>query len=314
MLHESISKLYTVLTERGILCETHVPLFRYTTFRIGGEAELAVFPKNEEEALTVLRLVREHRVPLFVIGGGSNLLCPDAGFCGVVLFTKGLDGISFRDGEDGSVFVTADAGVTLSALSKALLERSLTGAEFLYGIPGTVGGAVVMNAGAYGGEIAQILHSSRFVDRNFPDAPFERDLEAHDYGYRTSAYLNSPEELVLSATFLLKKGVATMIEGEMKRLLSQRKEKQPLEYPSAGSFFKRPTGTFAGKLIEDCGLKGTRVGGAEVSVKHAGFIVNRGGATESDVRRLAGLVRETVRRETGYLLECEVRTMGGEPI
>ena len=262
----------------------------------------------------MLRYAKELDVPLFVIGGGSNLLCPDAGYNGAVLFTKRINEISFRDAEDGSVFVTAGAGVTLSALSKALLEKGLTGAEFLYGIPGTVGGAVVMNAGAYGGEIAQILSSSRYVNRNSPDASNTRDLAAHRYGYRTSVYLTAPEELVLSTTFLLRKGNAVTIENEMKKLLSQRKEKQPLEYPSAGSFFKRPTGTFAGKLIEDCGLKGTRVGGAEISEKHAGFIVNRGGATEADVRRLAALVRETVLRETGYLLEAEVRTMGGEPI
>lgn len=314
MLHERILKLHNALLECGLSCETHVPLSRYTTFRIGGDAALAVFPRTEEEALCVLRSAGEHSVPLFTIGGGSNLLCPDAGFSGAVLFTRGLNEISFRDAEDGSVFVTAGAGVTLSALSKALLEKGLTGAEFLYGIPGTVGGAVVMNAGAYGGEIAQILHASRYVNRNFPDASDTRDLAAHRYGYRTSVYLTAPEELVLSATFLLKKGNAVEIENEMRRLLSQRKEKQPLEYPSAGSFFKRPTGTFAGKLIEDCGLKGTRVGDAEISPKHAGFIVNRGSATEAEVRRLAALVRETVLRETGYLLESEVRTMGGEPI
>lgn len=314
MLHERILKLHNALLECGLSCETRVPLSRYTTFRIGGDAALAAFPRTEEEALLVLRYAKELDVPLFVIGGGSNLLCPDAGYNGAVLFTKRINEISFRDAEDGSVFVTAGAGVTLSALSKALLEKGLTGAEFLYGIPGTVGGAVVMNAGAYGGEIAQILSSSRYVNRNFPDASDTRDLAAHRYGYRTSVYLTAPEELVLSATFLLKKGNAVEIENEMRRLLSQRKEKQPLEYPSAGSFFKRPIGTFAGKLIEDSGLKGTRIGGAEISPKHAGFIVNRGGATESDVRRLAALVRETVLRETGRLLESEVRTMGGEPI
>ena len=314
MLHESISKLHTALTECGISCETRVPLSRYTTFRIGGDAALGIFPKSEAEVLLALSAVKESGVSLFVIGGGSNLLCPDAGFPGVVLFTKGLSEISFCDAEDGSIFVTAGAGVTLSALSKVLLEKGLTGAEFLYGIPGTVGGAVVMNAGAYGGEIAQILHASRYADRNSPDICFARGLEAHRYGYRTSVYLKKPEELVLSATFLLRRGDAVVIENKMKQLLSKRKEKQPLDYPSAGSFFKRPTGTFAGKLIEDCGLKGTCVGGAEISLKHAGFIVNCGGATESDVRRLAAFVRETVLRETGFLLESEVRTMGGEPI
>ena len=314
MPNEGILKLHTALSECGIACETAVALSRYTTFRIGGDAALGVFPKTDEEAMTALGLMLECGVAPFVVGGGSNLLCPDAGYDGAVLFTRGLAGISFRDAEDGSAFVTAGAGVTLSALSKVLLVKGLTGAEFLYGIPGTVGGAVVMNAGAYGGEVAQILSSSRFVDRNSPAVSFVRDKAAHHYGYRDSVYLHSPDEIVLSATFLLRKGSPARIEAEMLRLLGQRREKQPLDHPSAGSFFKRPTGAFAGKLIEDCGLKGRRVGGAEVSVKHAGFIVNCGGATEADVRALAALVRETVLRETGYLLECEVRTMGGEPI
>ena len=289
-------------------------LARHTTFRIGGEATLALFPRNEGETLFALSETQKCGVPLFVIGGGSNLLAPDAGYDGAVLFTGDMNGISVSPLENGDAYVTAESGVSLSALAKTAFRYGLTGAEFLYGIPGTVGGAVVMNAGAYGGEIAQILVSSHFVDRETPSAVSERTLSEHRYGYRTSVYLAHPSEIVLSAVFYLKKGDPTEIEREMRRLIEQRREKQPLEFPSAGSFFQRPIGTFAGKLIEDCGLKGMRVGGAEVSVKHAGFIINRGGATEADVRALAARVRETVRRETGYCLACEVRTMGGEPI
>ncbi len=309
-----IPELNSTLSERGIACEYGVSLARHTTFRIGGDAALGIFPKSEAEALLALSAVKESGVPLFVIGGGSNLLCPDAGYDGAVLFTGGLNEITFSEDADGGVLVTAGAGASLSALTKAAAERALTGAEFLYGIPGTVGGAVVMNAGAYGGEVAGILVSSRYVDTNAPDEVLERGLDAHLYGYRRSVYLSAPCETVLSATFRLSAGDKTAIHVEMKRLLKERKEKQPLEFPSAGSFFKRPQGAFAGKLIEDCGLKGTRVGGAEISLKHAGFVINRGGATERDVRRLAALVRERVLCETGYLLEGEVRTMGGEPL
>lgn len=302
------------LAEAGIEYRREEPLSKHTTFRIGGEAAVGIFPKTECEAVSVLCAVQECSVPLFVIGGGSNLLAPDAGYDGAVLFTGGMNEINLSEETDGSVLVTAGAGASLSSLAKAAAAHSLTGAEFLYGIPGTVGGAVVMNAGAYGGEVSQILVSSRFIDREHPETLSERELDDHCYGYRQSIYLRASSEIVLSAVFRLKKGEKTEIEQEMCRLITQRKEKQPLEFPSAGSFFKRPTGAFAGKLIEDCGLKGKRIGGAEVSVKHAGFLVNRGGATEADVRALAAHIRETVLRETGYLLESEVRTMGGEQL
>jgi len=314
MLQRGIAELYTALSDCGIALERTVPLSRHTTFRIGGDAALGIYPKSEAEVLLTLSAVKASGVPLFVIGGGSNLLCPDVGYDGAVLFTGGLNKISFCDAKDGNVFVTAGAGVSLSALTRAAADRGLTGAEFLYGIPGTVGGAVVMNAGAYGGEVSGILDCSRYVDADAPSEICERDLDEHLYGYRASVYLGRPSEIILSATFRLAEGDPTLVRAEMKRLLAARREKQPLEYPSAGSFFKRPVGAFAGKLIEDCGLKGVRIGGAEVSEKHAGFVISRGGATESDVRRLAALVRESVLRETGYLLEAEVRTMGGEPI
>ena len=307
-----IEQLNTILTKKGIECRREEPLSRHTTFRIGGRAMLAVFPKTPTEAATALTAIRCAEIPHFVVGGGSNLLAPDDGFSGAVLFTAAMRTLSFSPMEDGTTLVNADAGVPLSVLAKQAAEHSLTGAEFLYGIPGTVGGAVVMNAGAYGGEIAQILCSSRYLDAS--GAVHELPLAEHMYGYRNSVYLKDTNALVLSATLRLKSFDRNAIEREMERLILQRKEKQPLEYPSAGSFFKRPEGAFAGKLIEDCGLKGYRIGGAEISAKHAGFIVNRGGATEADVRRLAAYVRQTVLEQTGYLLESEVRPMKGEAL
>lgn len=309
---DRITKLNQRLSEAGIECRCGVPLSRHTSFRIGGNAAIGIFPRNEQQAAAALRAVREAGVPLFVMGGGSNLLAPDAGYAGAVLFTGEMREITLTENGDGSVSVMAEAGVMLSSLARTAAEAGLTGAEFLYGIPGTVGGAVVMNAGAYGGETGNLLVSSRYMNADVSDLPSDRTRSDHAYGYRKSVYLEHPREIVLSAVFRLERGDRSAIEEEMRRLITQRKEKQPLEYPSAGSFFKRPQGTFAGKLIEDCGLKGCRVGGAEVSEKHAGFLVNRGGATEADVRALAALVRETVLRDTGYLLESEVRVMEGE--
>ena len=307
---EQMRELHRRLTDAGIEYRCDEPLSRHTTLRIGGNAAVAILPTSEEEVRLALSFLKELCVPLFVIGGGSNLLAPDRGFDGAVLLTGGLSALSVEvSGEGGTV--TAGAGVPLAMLARAAERAGLTGAEFLYGIPGTVGGATVMNAGAYGGEIGQILASSRYIDVEHPCDVWEMSLAEHRYGYRASAYLEKPSLLVLSVTLQLKCGDRDAISAEMARMMAQRREKQPLEYPSAGSFFKRPVGTFAGKLIEDCGLKGYRIGGAEISEKHAGFLLNRGGATEADVRALAAHVREVVLRETGYLLESEVQVMEG---
>lgn len=309
---ESIAALTALLDGAGIAYRKDEPLSAHTTFRIGGGAAVGIFPTCGEEMRAALSAVRETGVPVFTVGGGSNLLAPDAGFCGAVLFTKEMNAVTVTEAEDGTALLTAGAGVSLSTLARTAQRGGLTGAEFLYGIPGTVGGAVVMNAGAYQGETGQILVSSQYIDADDPREIRSRALSEHDYGYRKSVYLASLREVVASAVFRLKKGDPAVIEETMQALVAKRKASQPLEYPSAGSFFKRPVGAYAGQLIEECGLKGYRIGGAEVSVKHAGFIVNRGGATEADVRALARYVRETVLRETGYLLESEVRTMGGE--
>lgn len=299
---------------KQIRIERNVPLSAHTTFRIGGAAAIGVFPADEEQMTIALSAIRDSEIPYTVIGGGSNLLAPDEGYCGAVLFTGGMKRIVSEEAADGKVTVTAEAGVSLGAFAKYAQENGLAGAEFLYGIPGSIGGACVMNAGAYGGEIAQILRSSRYLDARDPSEIRERSASEHQFAYRHSVYLDSPSELVVSASFLLVRDDPDEILSRMRSLLGQRREKQPLEYPSAGSFFKRPVGAFAAKLIDDCGLKGYRVGDAQVALKHAGFVVNLGGATEADVRRLAKEVRAIVFEKTGYLLESEVRVMTGEPL
>ena len=314
MLQSDTELLQMRLAESEIEAVRDVPLSAHTSFRIGGAASLGVFPKTEAELKRALLLLKKSDLPYTVIGAGSNLLAPDAGYDGAVLFTGGMKRIVSEETADGRVLVTADAGVSLGAFSSYAQERGLTGAEFLYGIPGSIGGAVVMNAGAYGGEIAQILRSSRYLSADDPNALRERVHAEHRYAYRHSVYLEHPEEIVSSASFLLTRDDPEAILSRMRTLLGQRKEKQPLEFPSAGSFFKRPVGAFAAKLIDDCGLKGYTVGGAQVSKKHAGFVVNLGNATEADVRRLASDVRATVFERTGYLLMSEVRVMTGEPL
>ena len=314
MLTSRLDHLASLPDAKHIRIERNVPLSAHTTFRIGGAAAIGVFPADEEQMMTALSEIRACDIPYAVIGGGSNLLAPDKGYCGAVLFTGGMKRIVSEETDDGKVLVTADAGVSLGAFAKYAQERGLAGADFLYGIPGSIGGAVVMNAGAYGGEISQILHASRYLDALDPSEIRERNASEHRYAYRHSVYLESPSEIVVSASFVLTRDDPDVILSRMRALLGQRKEKQPLEYPSAGSFFRRPVGAFAAKLIDDCGLKGYRVGDAQVSVKHAGFVVNLGNATEADVRRLASDVRATVFERTGYLLESEVRVMTGEPL
>lgn len=296
-----MEKLQKELALRKIATESSCPLSNHSTFRIGGTARLGVFPRTRRELIEALSLLRNAAVPFWVIGRGSNVVFPDEGFCGAVVFTPVSGGVTV----DGTT-VYADAGVSLTALSAAARDASLTGLEFAYGIPGTLGGAVYMNAGAFGGSMADVCASSDYYDL---DSGKTGTLsgEAQAFGYRTSVYEKNSRYVVLGATLSLNSGDREQIEGSMAQIMERRKSTQPLEYPSAGSVFKRPEGHFAGKLIEDCGLKGTRVGGAEVSQKHAGFIVNRGGATARDVRELVELIRCTVLDKYGVVLECEIK-------
>ena len=275
------------------------PMSRHTSFRIGGPAGLFLVPESGEALGAAVRMAAEEGARTYVLGNGSNVLFDDAGFDGCVISTEGLAGILV-----GGDKITAGAGASLSAVCKAARDASLTGLEFAYGIPGSVGGAVVMNAGAYGGEIASVLESSEYLDPGTGEI-CTLTLPEHGYGYRDSVYRHE-KRIVLRAVFGLSRGDRKAIAAKMNELAARRVEKQPLEFPSAGSVFKRPEGHFVGQMVEESGLKGFRIGGAEVSEKHAGFIVNRGGATSADVLALVERIRETVRRNYGVELECEI--------
>ena len=289
--------------KRGITAQLKVALAPYTTFRIGGPCEMLVKPKTIAELSEAFSLVKSSGAPYYFLGNGSNLLVSDEGYPGIVLLTTGLSCISFP--EDS--LMECEAGVSLSKLCSTALEHSLAGAEFAWGIPGSVGGAVYMNAGAYGGEIKDILESCTFFSR-------EGDLctlpgDHLELSYRHSRFSDCGD-LIVSARFRLHPDSPQAIKDRMDDYIGRRKSKQPLEYPSAGSTFKRPEGNYAGALIEQCGLKGCSVGGAQVSEKHSGFVINRGGVTCSDVLKLIEKIKTTVYRQTGCQLECEIKTLG----
>ena len=299
-----LDALASACARQNISCRTNTPMRDYTTFRIGGNALFSALPSSAEELTALIReLHRIGAAPVWFIGRGSNLLVPDEGVNGFVIFTWGLSEVRI----EGDTLI-ADAGVGLNALCRMAQNESLTGLEFAYGIPGTVGGGVFMNAGAYGGEIRDVCLWVEYLDEEGNVHKLSRNELAFDY--RKSIFSSHPEWCILRAAFELKKGRAKAIEEKMEELIGRRKEKQPLEYPSAGSVFRRPEGAFAGTLIEQCGLKGTRIGGAEVSTKHAGFIVNRGGATCADVLALIEKIQQTVYERTGYMLEPEIRELG----
>ena len=279
------------------------PMSRHTTFRVGGPAALMAIPRDRKEAAAAVRLALELGVEPFYLGNGSNLLVSDKGYDGFVLKTSGLDQVRVVKGR-----LRAESGIPLARLANAALGMSLTGLEFAHGIPGTLGGAVVMNAGAYGGEMVQVLTAVTFLDETGRVVT----LPAAECGlaYRRSIFSGRPDWLILEAEMALGHGDAADIRAKMEDLARRRREKQPLEYPSGGSTFKRPEGHFAAALIEECGLKGLTVGGAQVSEKHSGFLINTGGATCADVWNLAGLVKARVLEQTGVELEMEIRTLG----
>ncbi len=283
------------------------PMKNHTTFRIGGPADVLVCPETEDGFIRGLGWCRRQKIPVYIIGNGSNLLVGDKGFRGVVFkICRNLDKTDIIE-EDSVVRVHAGAGVMLAKLAKDVSAEGCGGFEFATGIPGTLGGAVAMNAGAYGGEMKDILKSVRAVDMEGNIRGFS--LEELELGYRTSR-IQKEDWIVLSAEMVFEKGDAGAIMARVDELSRQRREKQPLEYPSAGSTFKRPEGYFAGKLIQDAGLKGYRVGDAMVSEKHSGFVINAGAATAEDVRRLMADVDGRVYEKFGVHLEPEVRLIG----
>lgn len=278
----------------------------YTTFKIGGECSLLVEINSEKACSELISMAKKLSVPYFILGKGSNLLIDDKGFDGIA-FRMGSDFEKITLKEDGVISCTA--GTSLSLLCRFALENGLTGLEFAWGIPGTVGGAVYMNAGAYGGEIKDIIVSASYSDENGEILNLNKDELG--LSYRRSIFMDA-DDVIVSAEFKLSHGNPEEIRAKMAEFMQRRKDKQPLEYPSAGSTFKRPEGTFAGLLIEQCGLKGKCVGGAEVSTKHSGFVINKGGATFSDVMELIRQVQNEVLEKTGYRLECEPRIISSE--
>lgn len=300
---KTIDTIQNFAASLGCPAQRDVPMKNYTSFKIGGPADLFLMPKNEKQVSGIASFCAENGTPVFVLGKGSNILVSDSGIRGAVIFTGGLNSVELID----SLTVKAGSGLSLMQLCNFALENSLSGLEFAFGIPGTVGGAAFMNAGAYGGEMKDVLVSCSHVDmRGMCGVLAGEEL---DFSYRHSAYEDNGF-IVTSAAVRLEKGEKEQIKEKMYGFLARRKEKQPLEFPSAGSTFKRPQGYFAGALIEQCGLKGTSIGGAQVSEKHAGFVINRGGATADDVLRLVELVAQTVEKETGVRLEPEIRFIG----
>lgn len=279
------------------------PLSKHTTFRVGGEADCFIKIRDEKELAALLAYLNKVGLPYFIMGNGSNLLVSDEGYRGVILQLAE----AFQDIRVRGERIYAQAGARLSKVANAALEHGLSGMEFAAGIPGTVGGGVVMNAGAYGGEMKQVVDSVTVLDRD--GSRLELDNDTMEFGYRTSAIKSQPF-IVTECCFRLRKGEKEDIAARTEELQRKRKEKQPLEYPSAGSTFKRPEGYFAGRLIMDAGLAGESIGGAQVSEKHCGFIINTGNATAADIRQLIARVQEEVDRCFHVRLEPEVIFLG----
>ena len=295
-----VDKSIALCEKIGCKYSTEAFLKDYTSFKIGGKADLMVFPENETMISELLRFADENSVSVFILGKGSNLLVSDDGIRGIVINTCKLDEIKLID--DTTIY--CQSGASLLKVCRFALENSLSGLEFAFGIPGTAGGAAYMNAGAYGGEMKDVLVSCEHIDSKGNKGMYS-DSELN-LGYRHSVYDNS-DLFITSLTLKLKKGDKNEIKSRMDELMFKRKDKQPLDYPSAGSTFKRPEGYFAGALIEQCGLKGYKIGDAGVSEKHAGFVINYGNATAENVIDLINHCRDTVFKNTGVTLEPEVK-------
>ena len=279
-------------------------LSSFVNFKVGGPADILLIPKNKKQVIKSIEVCKLKNIPYYVIGNGSNLLIRDGGFRGVVLSLKAVDNITIS----GEV-ITAECGAMLRDLSNAAVKNSLTGAEFSCGIPGTIGGAIHMNAGAYNGEMSQIVESAEVINDKGEIVTLSN--EELDFGYRSSIVMKKGY-IVLSTKFKLVKGEVKSIKDLVNDLTNKRESKQPLEYPSAGSTFKRPEGYFAGKLIEDAGLKGFTLGGAAVSDKHSGFVINKGTATAKDITDLIKYIQDEVKRKFNVELHTEVRIIGEE--
>lgn len=282
------------------------PLSSLSNFKIGGIADFVVWPLDEDSLCTLLSTLKEMNMRYEVFGNCSNVLFADEGYRGCIVLMDRLKGIESFEDENGNVYITAGAGVSLNSLASYALQNSLTGLEFVYGIPGSVGGAVYMNAGAYEHSVSEAIVKSTYVDKDANRGVIEAN--DHAFGYRRSVYMKN-SAIVTSATFKLQKSDPAIIKATMDDLMSRRREKQPLEYPSAGSVFKRYPGYFTAKLIDDAGLKGYSVGGAQVSTKHAGFIINKDNATANDVKQLIDVIKTKIHSIYGIDIECEIIIM-----
>lgn len=301
-MNQEIKKMFCELLGRDHVL-TDEPMKQHTTFKIGGPADYFLLPETGEEVGEIIKICRKTDTPYFILGNGSNLLVGDGGYRGAVIQVyRNMSAVTVE-----GTMITAQAGALLSAVAAAAKNASLTGFEFAGGIPGTVGGAAVMNAGAYGGEMKDVLVEVTVMDAE--GKIFAIPAEKLELGYRTSV-IKKAGYIVLEAKIRLKKGDQEAIRERMKELTIQRTTKQPLEYPSAGSTFKRPEGYFAGKLVMDSGLRGYQVGGARISEKHCGFVINAGDATAKDVRTLMDNVRDIVYEKYGVTLEPEVKFLG----
>ncbi|MCL1859071.1 MAG: UDP-N-acetylmuramate dehydrogenase [Oscillospiraceae bacterium] len=298
-----ISEISEYCKQKGCIVKKNESLKDYTSFKIGGTADLVVFPDNRENMTGLLKFIKENNINYVILGNGSNVLICENNFAGIVIITSQMNNIKI-DIESENIY--AECGISLNKTASTAKENSLSGLEFAYGIPGTLGGAVYMNAGAYGGQIGDVIYSSEYIDTQTLEIR-TISAEQHEFAYRESFFSKNKDYIILSSVLKLKHGDIYEIENLMNANMSKRKTKQPLEYPSAGSVFKRGDGYYASKLIEDCGLKGFAVGGAQVSEKHAGFIVNKSGATFADVMNLIEHIKSVIFDKTGINIECEVR-------
>lgn len=298
-----MTSLYEKITDHGIEIHSDEPLKNHTTFKIGGKAKYFVVPKNEDEIVTLLDLAKAHNVRAIPIGNGSNMLVTDEDIDAMFIYIgEKMSGITLVDENT----VCCGAGALLTRVCRFALENSLTGMEAAFGIPGSVGGGLYMNAGAYGTEMKDYVLKAEYIASDLTKREISKD--EMNLSYRKSVFSDNCG-VITKVYFTLEKGDKSEIKSKMDDFMGRRKSKQPLEYPSAGSVFKRPEGYFAGALIEECNLKGASVGGAQVSEKHAGFIINKGGATCKDVTDLIALCQKTVYEQKGVRLEPEIKVL-----
>ena len=298
-----MKKLIDFLNSQNILFEENVSGERLCSFHVGGNVRVVARPKNADQLENLYAFLEENKIKNHLLGRGSNVVISDDGYDGVIVSLGEVTRVDFDITDDNRI--VAGAGASMQKLANFAQQNGLAGLEFAHGIPGTVGGGVYMNAGAYGGEICQALASCLIFDK-FSGELFVVNGSECEFSYRHSIFTDNKNLIVVFATFALKKGNPDEIKAKMDEYRAKRMASQPLEYPSAGSTFKRPEGHFAGKLIEDAGLKGYTVGGAQVSEKHAGFVINRGGATASDIEKLVEHIKNTVNEKFDVMLECEI--------